>query len=388
MNNFTFCVPTRIHFGKGQISHLSELAESGSNVLLVYGGGSIKKSGLYDEAMAILADAGLHVVELSGIEPNPRIESVREGARLCKEHAIDMVLAVGGGSVIDAAKVIAGAAKYDGDAWDLVLDRTKIKAALPVYSVLTLAATGSEMDPFAVISDLGKNEKWGTGSPLFVPKMSVLDPTYTFSVSKKQTAAGTADMMSHVFESYFTNVEGATLQAHMSEALLKTLVHYGPIALAEPDNYDARANLMWCGSHAINGLLDSGAEVAWCVHPMEHELSAFYDITHGEGLAILTPVWMKHVLAKDPSKAAAFAEYGRAVFGIAEADDAQAAAAAIECTEDFLFNQMGLPPKLHEVGIEDEENFAAMAKKAAAGCVGSFVPLEESDIVEIYRAAL
>ena len=153
MNNFTFCVPTRIHFGKGQISHLSELAESGSNVLLVYGGGSIKKSGLYDEAMAILADAGLHVVELSGIEPNPRIESVREGARLCKEHAIDMVLAVGGGSVIDAAKVIAGAAKYDGDAWDLVLDRTKIKAALPVYSVLTLAATGSEMDPFAVISD-------------------------------------------------------------------------------------------------------------------------------------------------------------------------------------------------------------------------------------------
>ena len=195
-------------------------------------------------------------------------------------------------------------------------------------------------------------------------------------------------MMSHVFESYFTNVEGATLQAHMSEALLKTLVHYGPIALAEPDNYDARANLMWCGSHAINGLLDSGAEVAWCVHPMEHELSAFYDITHGEGLAILTPVWMKHVLAKDPSKAAAFAEYGRAVFGIAEADDAQAAAAAIECTEDFLFNQMGLPSKLHEVGIEDEENFAAMAKKAAAGCVGSFVPLEESDIVEIYRAAL
>lgn len=388
MNNFTFCVPTRIHFGKGQISHLSELAESGSNVLLVYGGGSIKKSGLYDEATAILADAGLHVVELSGIEPNPRIESVREGARLCKEHAIDMVLAVGGGSVIDAAKVIAGAAKYDGDAWDLVLDRTKIKAALPVYSVLTLAATGSEMDPFAVISDLSKNEKWGTASPLFVPKMSVLDPTYTFSVSKKQTAAGTADMMSHVFESYFTNVEGATLQAHMSEALLKTLVHYGPIALAEPDNYDARANLMWCGSHAINGLLDSGAEVAWCVHPMEHELSAFYDITHGEGLAILTPVWMKHVLAKDPSKVAAFAEYGRAVFGIAEADDAQAAAAAIERTEDFLFNQMSLPSKLHEVGIEDEENFAAMAKKAAAGCVGSFVPLEEGDIVEIYRAAL
>ena len=187
MNNFTYSIPTVIHFGKGQISHLSELKKNGDKVLLVYGGGSIKRSGLYDEAMKILTDSGLSVTELSGVEPNPRIESVRKGVELCRENKIDMVLAIGGGSTIDCAKVVAAGACYDGDPWDLVLDGGKIKVALPVYSVLTLSATGSEMDEFAVISDMSKNEKWGTGSPLVKPVMSVLDPTYTFSVSKKQT---------------------------------------------------------------------------------------------------------------------------------------------------------------------------------------------------------
>ena len=178
----------------------------------MYGGGSIKRSGLYDEAVKILTDSGLSITELSGVEPNPRIESVRRGAELCKANNIDMVLAIGGGSTIDCAKVVAAGACYDGDPWELVLDGSKIKAALPVYSVLTLSATGSEMDKYAVISDLSKNEKWGTGSDLVKPVMSVLDPTYTFTVSPKQTAAGTADMMSHTFENYFTNVRGAELQ--------------------------------------------------------------------------------------------------------------------------------------------------------------------------------
>lgn len=210
-----------------------------------------------------------------------------------------MVLAVGGGSAIDCAKVIAAGACYNGDAWDLVLDGEKIKSALPIYSVLTLAATGSEMDPFAVISDLSKNEKWGTSSQLLKPRMSILNPEYTFSVSQKQTGAGTADIMSHTLENYFTQVRGAYVQARMCEALLKTLIHYGPIALAQPDNYEARANLMWVSSLAINGLMNSGADVAWCVHPMEHELSAFYDITHGEGLAVLTPFWMDFALREE-----------------------------------------------------------------------------------------
>lgn len=206
-----------------------------------------------------------------------------------------MVLAIGGGSTIDCSKVIAAGAKYDGDAWDLVLDATKIKAALPIFDVLTLSATGTEMDPFAVISDLTKNEKWGTGSPYMVPTMSILNPEYTYSVSKKQTAAGTADMMSHTMENYFS-MENADCQKFMAEGLLRTMIKNGPVALAEPDNYEARANLMWAGTHAINGVVGDGCSPAWCVHPMEHELSAFYDITHGEGLAILTPAWMEHIL--------------------------------------------------------------------------------------------
>ena len=385
MINFTHSIPTCIHFGKGQISHLSELAQSGSKVLLVYGGGSIKKMGIYDEAMKILKEAGLTVFELSGVQPNPRIESVREGVRLCKENAIDMVLAIGGGSTIDCSKVIAAGTCYDGDAWDLVLNPSLIKGALPIYSVLTLSATGSEMDKFAVISDMSKNEKWGLGSPYMLPKMSILDPTYTFSVSKKQTAAGTADIMSHTLENYFSPNEGF-LQARFCEAVLKTLIYAGPAALANPEDYEARANLMWASSNAINGFVSDGYRVGWCVHPMEHELSAFYDITHGEGLAILTPHWMKHVLSD--ATVDKFYEYGLNVWGIAPSEDKYAVAnQAIECTRDFFVNKLGIPATLAEVGITDEENFRVMAEKAAKGCKGCYVPLTPEDIIEISRAA-
>lgn len=387
MYNFMFYVPTRIYFGKGQISHLSELKNYGSKVLLVYGGGSIKRNGIYDNAVRILKDAGVSVYELSGVEPNPKIETVRKGVSMCKAEGIDMVLAIGGGSTIDCAKVVAAGAKYDGDAWDLVLDGSKIKAALPIFSVLTLSATGSEMDEFAVISDMTKNEKWGTAAEVLKPTMSVLDPTYTFSVSKKQTAAGTADMMSHTFENYFTKEKGADVQARFAEGLLKTMIKYGPIALAHPDDYDARANLMWAASHAINGLVAAGSQPAWCVHPMEHELSAFYDITHGQGLAILTPVWMEFVLKKDPSTAENFAVYGRNVWGIADDDDESAAKKAIEATRTFLFETMELPAYLRAVGIDSDEHFEIMAEKAAEGCVGCFVPLTKDDIVEIFRSA-
>ena len=387
MDNFTYSVPTTIHFGRNQLSHLKELKASGSKVLLVYGGGSIKRNGLYDQAMRILTESGLSVTELPGVEPNPRIESVRKGIALCRENDIDMVLAIGGGSSIDCAKVIAAGVKYDGDAWDLVLDGSKIKAALPVYSVLTLSATGSEMDSFAVISDMEKNEKWGTGSQLVKPKMSILDPEYTFTVSEKQTAAGTADMMSHTFENYFTNVKGAALQGRMCEAVLKTCIQYGPIALKEPDNYEARANLMWCSSLAINGLLSDGADVGWCIHPMEHELSAFYDITHGEGLAILTPVWMQYVIEKDPSKIRQLAAYGRNVWDIREADDEAAAKLAVSKTAEFFFETMKMPANLRAVGITEKTHFDVMAGKAADGCEGSFIPLKKEDVMEIYERA-
>ena len=385
MNNFTYSIPTKIHFGKGQITHLSELRESGEKVLLVYGGGSIKKAGIYDTAMKILKDAGLCVSELSGVEPNQRIESVVKGVKICKEEKIDMVLAIGGGSVIDCGKVIAAGACSEEDPWELVLHPEKITAALPIYSVLTLAATGSEMDKFAVISDLKKNEKWGTASEHMKPKMSIMDPEYTYSVSKKQTAAGTADIISHIFENYFTNVSNADVQARFAEGLLKNCFYYGPIALEHPDDYDARANLMWTSSMAINGILSDGAEVAWCVHPMEHELSAFYDITHGEGLAILTPHWMEFALNEATAKK--FADYGRNVWNLPMAEEnMETARKAINCTRKF-FRDMGLPTTLREVGI-DETYFDIMAEKAAAGCRGSFVELTKEDIIHIYENAL
>ena len=387
MTDFTYSIPTTVHFGKGQLFHLADMTESGKHALLVYGGGSIKRSGLYDAVLEVLTKAGITVTELPGVEPNPRIESVRRGVALCKDNHIDMVLAVGGGSTIDCAKVVAAGARYAGDAWDLVLDGSKITDALPIYVVLTIAATGSEMDPNAVISDMSKNEKWGTASPFMVPTMSVLDPTYTYSVSSTQVSAGTADIMSHTLETYFTSIPGATLQAHMCEAVLKTLIQYGPVALAEPENYDARANLMWCSSLAINGILRLGARIPWCVHPMEHELSAFYDITHGQGLAILTPVWMRYVMEKDPSRIPQFAAYGRSVFDIREPDDRAAADAAVETTADFLFNKLGLPSTLRAVGITEKINFPVMAKKAARVCVGCYVPLTPEDITEIYERA-
>ncbi len=401
MMNFTYTVPTKIHFGKGQLPHLAELREYGDKVLLVYGGGSIKRSGLYDDAMAVLKDAGITVYELPGIEPNPRIQSVRKGVEMCKAEGIAMVLAIGGGSTIDAAKVIAAGAVYDDDAWDLVLNPGLIKGALPIFSVLTLAATGSEMDMVAVISDMTKNEKWGTRNPHLLPTMSILDPTYTYSVSKKQTAAGTADMMSHTMENYFSMAVGAEIQTQFAEGILRTCIKYGPIALAEPDNYEARANLMWAAPHAINGLCRDGLSPGWCIHPMEHELSAFYDITHGEGLAILTPVWMEFLLrgkaAAAPMGSDAYlavmrrlARFGRNVFGLDAARRAQdviVAESAVLSLKSFFFETLGIPATLSAVGITEEDNFEVMAEKAVKNAAGWYVPLTADEVVEIFRAA-
>lgn len=384
MLNFTMQIPTKIHFGKGSISHLTELKDYGKKVLLVYGGGSIKKNGIYDHSMELLKQAGLEVFELSGVEPNPRIQTVRKGVKICKDEKIDMVLAIGGGSTIDCSKVIAAGAKYDGDAWDLVLDGAKVEAALPVFDILTLSATGTEMDPFAVISDLTKNEKWGTGSKHMVPTMSILDPEYTYSVSEKQTAAGTADMMSHTMENYFS-FENADCQKYMAEGLLRTMIHNAPIALKEPENYNARANLMWAGTHAINGIVGEGCSPAWCIHPMEHELSAFYDITHGEGLAILTPVWMEHIL--NDQTLPYFVRFAKNVWDIDGNDEYEVAKAGIEALRRFFFETMKIPANLRAVGITDENNFEIMAEKACNGCKGSFVDLSKEDIIEIYRKA-
>lgn len=385
MQNFNYSIPTKVYFGKGQIKKLAKISQFGKSVLMVYGGGSIKRNGVYDKAAAVLRESGISFFELSGVDPNPRIETVALGAKICREKEIDAVLAIGGGSTIDCAKMIAAAAKYDGDPWDLVLDGQKIKEALPIACVLTLAATGSEMDGFAVISDMNKNDKLDTASQLIKPAFSILDPKFTYSVSKKQTAAGTADIMSHVFEVYFTREKDAYLQARMCEAVLKTCIKYGPVAIENPEDYEARANLMWASSLAINGLLSYGSDVQWCVHPMEHELSAFYDITHGDGLAILTPVWMDYVLSEDTLDK--FVEFGINVWGIdAEEEPQRIAEEAIERTRAF-FDSLGLPKTLSEVGI-GEENLAKMAEKLDGQLTDTYIPLTGKEVLEIYKNAL
>ncbi|QBD84146.1 iron-containing alcohol dehydrogenase [Clostridium tetani] len=386
MLNFNYSIPTKIFFGKGQIEILGkEIKKYGNKVLIVYGGGSIKKNGVYDEIVNIFKDNNINFWELSGVEPNPRITTVRKGIKVCKENDIDFILAVGGGSSIDCSKVIAAGYYYKGDPWDIVLNSSKIENAIPLGTILTLSATGSEMNAGAVITNLETNEKLGTHHPSMAPKFSILDPSYTFTVPKKHTAAGIADIMSHTFENYFSKTKEAYLQNRMAESILKTCIEYGKVAMEEPENYEARANLMWASSLAINGILSYGKETKWSVHPIEHELSAFYDITHGIGLAILTPYWMEYVL--DDSTLDNFVEYGVNVWNINDKEDKyNIANKSIEKTREY-FVSLGIPSTLKEVGIE-EEKLEEMAKAATRrGAVGGFRPLKEEDVLKIYKLA-
>ncbi|MBP1584216.1 MAG: iron-containing alcohol dehydrogenase [Lachnospiraceae bacterium] len=386
MNNYEYHVPTDIRFGRDQISCLDkEIGKFGNKVLMVYGGGSIKLSGLYDKVCKVLND--FEIYELPGIEPNPKLSSVKMGAAICKQYGIEAVLAVGGGSTIDAAKHIACAAFYDGDPWDLVLDRSLVTRALPIFTVLTISATGSEMNPGAVISNEKTKEKLEINHPLLYPTLSVCDPSYQFTLPKRQTAAGTVDILSHIMEQYFQPNDHAYITDRLSEAAMKTCIKYGPIAIAEPDNYEARSNLMWTGSLALNHLFTFGKGGAWSVHPIEHELSAFYDITHGVGLAILTPAWMKHVLSDET--AGRFAMYARNVWDVSQEDDMTAAKAGILHTQRF-FRELGMPDKLSEVGIDDSRlsEMAAEAIRTSGLSTRAYVKLNASDVERIYRECL
>ncbi len=392
MKNFVFENKTKIYFGKGQIENLGkETARFGKKVLLVYGGGSIKKIGLYDEVIGRLNDFGLTVYELAGVEPNPRHTTVNKGAAICKKERIDVLLAVGGGSVIDATKAIAAAAKYEGtDCWDLVSGKASVKETLPIITVLTLSATGSEMDGGCVISNMDTNEKLGYFAPDNNPDVSFLDPTYTYSVSAYQTASGSADIMSHVFDvAYFTTSDQMDMLLRVQEEVLKTVVRFAPIAIKNPENYEARANLMWASSWALNGFIYDGLRQSAACHAMEHELSAFYDITHGHGLAILTPRWLRYVL--DEKTAPRIKRFGVNVFGIDRTlSDSDGADASITALENFYFVTLGLKSRLSDLGIDDK-NFKIMAEKACkvrGGSLQGFATLYPSDVEKIYRLCL
>ena len=389
MNGFVYNIPTKVYFGENQLGHLGEeLKKFGKRVLLTYGGGSIKRSGLYDRVIEELHKANLEVFELSGIEPNPRIESVRKGVAICKEQGIDVLLAVGGGSTIDATKFMAAGACVEHDAWEFFGANAKpIDEALPIVTILTLSATGSEMDTAGVISNLETGDKLGRLAPALLPRVSFLDPTLTYSVSKYQTACGAADIMSHIMEVYFNTQEDLFMLDCFMEGMLKTVVKYAPIAVAEPENYEARANLMWTSSWAINGFINGGKRKAWSCHPMEHELSAVYDITHGLGLAILTPRWMEYCL--DETTVDKYVQYGVNVFGIdAKLDKMEIAKRSIKLTEEFLFEKLGLQRTFTEVGIK-REDFAMMAKKACRyGDIKGFKTLTPADVEAIFEMCL
>lgn len=382
MNNFTFHVPTDIRFGKGQICCLpEELGKYGKKVLLVYGGGSIKRSGLYDEIMELLKE--FEVFELSGIAPNPKLGSVEDGSAICKKEDIDVILAVGGGSVIDASKHIAAAACYDGAPWELVMDRSLVKKALPVMVVLTICATGSEMNSGAVISNEKTHEKLEINTPLLYPKLSVCDPTYLYTLPPKQTAAGAVDILSHVMEQYFQPNDEAYITDVLSEAVMKTVVRYARQAMDEPQNYEARSNLMWASTVGLNHLLTVGKGGAWSVHPIEHVVSAYYDITHGVGLAVLTPAWMEYVLSAQT--APRFARFAREVFGVTEPDDYIAARLGIEKVKEFN-HSIGMPCRLAEAGVP-EDKFAEMAAEAVRTsglATRAYVKLQAEDVEKIF----
>lgn len=388
MNNFVYNIPTKVYFGQNQLVHLGEeLAKYGKKVLLAYGGGSIKKSGLYDRIISEITKAGLEYVELSGIEPNPRIDTVRRGAQLCKDENVEVVLAVGGGSTLDASKFMAAGACVDFDPWEFQSKRVPADKALPIITVLTLAATGSEMDDCGVISNPETDEKLGGHGEAIIPKVSFMDPTLTYTVSPYQTACGAADMLSHILEIYFTTEQDLYMLDCFMEGLMKTIVKFAPVALADPTNYEARANLMWTSSWAINGFSDGGKQHGWSCHPIEHQLSAVYDITHGLGLAIITPKWMKYCL--DQETLPKFVQYGVNVFGIDEnLPKMEIAKKAIECTENFLYRTLGLDDNLTKIGVNPADIPEMSLKACRGGVINGLKRLTPEDVEKIYKMSM
>lgn len=383
MVNFDYQTPTRLIFGKGVVAEKlkSVMDQFGKNVLITYGGGSIKRSGLYSQVIEILSDK--NIFELPGIEPNPKFNpSVVDGARICKEQHIDVILSVGGGSVLDCTKAIAGCACSDADPWDVVTGKAPTLRAIPIVDIITLAATGSEYDSGAVISRTETNDKLAYFSQHVFPAVSFIDPTYTFTLPVKQTLAGVADCINHIMEQYFCGEHIAMNDAFM-EGAVKSLVKNVQIVLNEPENYDARAEIFYATTLGCNGIYALGNSAGgWPMHAIEHALSGHYDITHGEGLAIVTPRWMKHIITCTTGELHEQAvervtSFGKNVFGTTTPEE------SIAAIHDF-YKGIGVPMTLREVGIDDSR-IREMAHHVAVneGLEHAWVPLHEDDIAAI-----
>ena len=390
MDNFTFYSPTLFAFGDGEEKNTGALVRrfGGTKVLMVYGGGSIKRNGAYDDAAASLREAGIPWVELGGVQPNPRSGKVYEGIELCRREGVDFLLAVGGGSAIDTAKAIAVGVPYDGDFWDF-FSKKPAETSLPVGVVLTLSGTGSEASDSSVITHENGSLKWGNlKSDVFRPVFAVMNPRYTCSLPAYQTASGATDMLSHIMERYFTPTEHVDVTDRLCEGLMKTILTAAPKALATPNDYNARADLMWAGMLAHNNSCGVGRQQDWACHQMEHELSAFYDCAHGAGLAVVTPAWMEYVMPQGVDR---FAQFAVRVFGC-EMDFRQpenTARAGVERLVAWL-HSIGMPTTFAEIGAKAGDIPALVAhraKKPNGFPFGGFTPIHEDDMAAILELA-
>ncbi|WFR64918.1 iron-containing alcohol dehydrogenase [Paenibacillus amylolyticus] len=387
MRSFQFYNPTRLIFGKGQLEALkTEVPKYGKRVLLVYGGGSIKRSGLYDQVIGLLKEAGAEVTELAGVEPNPRLSTVHKGVDLCKTNNIDLILAVGGGSVLDCSKAIAVGAKYDGDMWDFAQRKAVAQDALPLGTVLTMAATGSEMNSGSVITNQDTQEKLGWGSAYSFPAFSILDPVNTYTVPLDQTVYGMVDMMSHVLEHYFHLDENTPVQLGFCETILRTVMEAAPRLVEDLENYELRETILYCGTMALNGVLNMGLAGDWATHNIEHAVSAVYDIPHGGGLAILFPHWMKHNLDVNVDR------FKRLAINVFEVNpegktDRQIAEEGIDALSKF-WTSIGAPNRLADYDIDDSQIDVMADKAMLFGPFGNFKKLQREDVVSIYKASL
>lgn len=389
MDNFIYHNPTKLIFGKGQIDALSqEVAPYGKKILIVYGGGSIKRNGVYQQVIEKLQEIDASIYELGGVEPNPRISTVRKGVEICKEAGIDFLLAVGGGSTIDCTKAIAVGAKSDADMWDIIMKKEKPEGGLPFGTILTLAATGSEMNGGSVITNWEIKEKHGWGSEYSYPRFSILDPTNTYSVPKDQTVYGIVDIMSHVFEHYFHLTPNTPMQDRLCESILQTMIETAPKLLKDLENYEYREVVMLNGTYALNGMINVGMRGDWATHNLEHAVSAVHDIPHGGGLAILFPNWMKHVL--DDENVGRFKQLAVRVFNVDSIGktDKEVALEGIEALRTF-WNSIEAPSKLSDYDIT-EDSLELIAEKAVSVRpeYGVFKKLNKTDSLEILKASL
>lgn len=386
MNSFTFYNPVKLHFGEDALEKLpKELEQFGQKVLVVYGGGSIKKNGVYNAVIEKLQEAGKSIFELSGVEPNPRVETARLGIEICKKEGIDLVLAVGGGSVIDCSKLIVAGAKYDGDAWDIVKRKFIVKDALPLGTVLTLAATGSEMNSGSVITNASTEEKFSWGSPAVFPKFSILNPAYTVTVPKNHTVYGIVDMMSHVFEQYFHNATNTPITDEMCEGVLRTVISTAPKLIEDLENVTLRETILLAGTIGLNGFLSIGSQGDWASHNIEHAVSAIYDIPHAGGLAILQPHWMRLNVSVNPER---FAGIATRVFGVDATGKTteEVAHEGIDRLSAF-WTSLGAPNRLADYDIDDAKFDQIVEHAMENGPFGNFNKLQEKDVRTILQNA-